>query len=152
MKTQKEIDTRNALNAAVMDAHDKFKAIFAPYIGKKIRKIEPEFTRKIKDEIAPICEELRKNGFRIWFKFAEHTIYCEMDKTFPWGGFSVEYVKKSFCLCTLAADSLKEFGNRPILRADYTLEEVKAGEEKIRSFEMELAKAKDAIADFLRNY
>ena len=152
MTTQKEIDTRNAVNAATMETHDKFKAIFAPYVGKKIRKADPEFTRKIKDEVSPICEELRKNGFRVWFKFAEHTIYCEMDKTFPWSGYSVEYVKKSFCLCTLSGDSLKEFGNRPILRADYTLEEVKAGEDKIRSLEMELAKAKDSIAEFLRNY
>jgi len=152
MTTQKEIDTRNAVNAAAMDAHDKLKAIFAPYIGEKIRKVEPEFTRKIKGEIEPICEELRKKGFRVWFKFSEHTIYCEMDKTFPWSECSVEYVKKSFCLCTLAGDSLKEFGSRPILRKDYTLEEVKAGEEKIRSLEMELAKAKDSISEFYRNY
>jgi hypothetical protein len=75
-----------------------------------------------------------------------------MDKTFPCSDYSVNYVKKSFCICTLAGDSLKEFGDRPILRADYTLEEVKAGEEKIRFLEMELAKAKDAIAEFLWNY
>jgi hypothetical protein len=151
MTTQKEIDTRNAVNAATMETHDKLKAIFAPYVGKKVRKVEPEFTRKIKDEIAPICEDLRKNGFRIWFKFAEHTIYCEMDKTFPWSEYSVQYVKKSFRLCTLAGDSLKEFGNRPVLRANYTLEEVKAGEGIIRSLEMELCRAKDSIAEFL-NY
>lgn len=143
LEAQVKAQNRAALRA--LELYDSLAAIFAPLVGKQVCKANGLLAKvaallpKLENTPALMIYQYSSDYSLVWIVKA-----CEQVE----GGESVEYREVSVYVGELRGLVLDKICNRPDLRHDHSLEEVKAIREEVKAAQKVLDEAKSKLFPF----
>lgn len=147
----RQVATRNAVNVMANELRLHFREVLSRHVGKKVLKVTPyrTWTAKVKEELLHIEEWMEEQNFRMRYELSCSSIWVEIDKTYPVGEHTVNYVKQIITIgkvedCVLVSCDIK---CEPY-RTNYTVEEVKETRKKIAELDREISALKSSIHEF----
>jgi hypothetical protein len=149
----RQVDAINKLSGYSKRLQNQLLELLKPYQGKKIVKSSGSYPELMAKITRPEPEE----DFRYWLRISEYRIDVEVDTTYKTrehegGGYSVNYVKQSFHLCTISdGTDLKELTDGKYLqgrREDFTAREIQEKRQKISELEKHISAIRSGIYPF----
>jgi hypothetical protein len=170
-RLQREVDTRNKVNAKANELQAEFTKLLLPFVGKKVIKTTPyrQWTKQVgKLLYGPPCHASRReqtsvaefagpwNGsFRLSWEFYSYNVWAAIDTTYRLTDSPespVEYVKRDFAVCELDGScdgtSITRLPDPANFRTDYTLEEVVHKMTELSELEAKVNEAKSQLLEF----
>lgn len=161
-RLQREVDTRNKVNAKANELQAEFTKLLLPFVGKKVIKVTP-YRQWTKQVSKLLCEQTSvaefagpwNGSFRLSWNFYDYTVYAIIDTSYQVTdspGCPVEYVKQEFAVCRLDGNcdgtSITGLPDSANFRTDYTLGEVVQKMTELSELEVKVADIKSELREF----
>lgn len=146
----KEVETRNTVNAKANEVAEALRGLLESSIGKKVVKASGAFTAAFKKELDSAISSIDLNGFRWYFQPTSCTLWFKIDKTYDIGDgvCQCQYVKKEIYLGGIRSQTLENVESRSAARTDYTAGEVLEAGLLIQEYEERINRLKSSIREF----
>lgn len=159
-RLQREVDTRNKVNAKANELQAEFTKLLLPFVGKKVIKTTPyrQWTKQVGNLLSEQTSVAEFAGpwngsFRLSWEFYGYTVWAAIDTTCRLTDSPespVEYVKRDFAVCELGCDgtSITRLPDPTNFRTDYTLEEVIHKMTELSELEAKVNEVKSQLLEF----
>ena len=146
----REVETRNTVNSKANEAAAKLRPLFESHIGTKVTKVDSTFTAAFKKELDAVLSEVKLTGFRFHVTASAYSVSFEIDKTYPDGEYSCQYVKQYFSVAFLRDQCVESLPELPSFRTDYSVGDVEQAMAQIKELEQKIADLESSIRPFVR--
>lgn len=144
----KEVETRNTVNAKANEVAEALHNLLQLSIGKKVVKANGAFTAAFKKELDNAIGNVDLNGFHWYFQSTSYTLWFNIDKTYDIGNGVCQYVKKEIYLGGIRSQTLESVESRSAARTNYTVSEVIEAGLLIQEYKEKISELESSIREF----
>lgn len=117
------VNAVNKANAYGMELHTQLTAIFAPFVGTKIEKVDGTLLAKVKNLLPPFPSTPALHVYRQTSNYSLVYVVKTCELIPPHGCI---YADTSVYIGEMDVSTLVKLSDKPVFRTDYTVEEVQA--------------------------
>lgn len=150
-KLQARVNARNRANKIANELYPKLKALFEPWIGKKIQLKDGSLSLKLKEEANKILDsyyKLSPNSIQVYFVCSNYSIYYVVKTSEPLPNYSVTYAETSIYICSTRDQTLEKIYDPQDRRTDFTVEEITEARKQAEDKRKELQSIEAKYAAF----
>lgn len=143
-----KVAARNSVNARMREKAQAFFAAARPFVGKKVKTVNGDFTQAFRDALAPLTGE-RNGDFWLSSSYSLARVFKACEN----GPRSSHYAEATLYIGeidgqTLASVHYAETFNAENYRTDYTPEAIAQAREEVKAARAVLQRAESALAGF----
>lgn len=144
----KEVETRNTVNAKANEVAEALHNLLQLSIGKKVVKANGAFTAAFKKELDNAIGNVDLNGFRWYFQPTGYALWFNIDKTYDIGNGVCQYVKKEVYLGKIRDQALESVESKSAACTNYTVGQVVEAGLLIQEYKEKICRLKASIYEF----
>lgn len=147
----KEVETRNTVNAKANEVAEALHNLLQLSIGKKVVKANGAFTAAFKKELDNAVGSIDLSGFRWYFQLqrtTSYTLWFNIDKTYDIGNGACQYIKKEIYLGGIRDQALESVESKSTAYTSYTVSQVIEAGLLIQEYEKKICRLKASIYEF----
>lgn len=144
----KEVETRNIVNAKANEVAEALQNLLQLSIGKKVVKANGDFTAAFKKGLDDAISGVDLSGFRLCLKPLIYSLWLNIDSTYDIGDGVCQYVKQAVYLGGIRDQTLESVESEFAARTNYTVSEVIEAGLLIQEYKEKISELESSIREF----